>query len=185
MVSIVTHDGNRPTGLKHLLAEIETIKGCSVEPPNGESVAVAAHHQIPDDLRELHRLCARIRLHKGTHYPWSVSGPSDLVPAGPLLLTPEEAARASSESPLDPVNSCYVIARDSPDRVSGQWVVVDLHPERTGRCCLTAWDTFGLVDEMPIVATSVRQLLQWLLCLAGDNPMAHLPALGDAYDAIG
>ncbi|MGW2743907.1 hypothetical protein [Streptomyces sp. NPDC001450] len=73
---------------------------------------------------------------------------------------------------------------ESPDATSGQLVDIDLHPQRVGRCYLTAWDSFGLVGEMPIVALSMAALLRWLLRLGGGNPMDHLPDLGDAYDSL-
>lgn len=90
----------------------------------------------------------------------------------------------AAEEPADLTNSCYVIAQESPPATSRQFVVVDLHPQRVGRCYLTAWDSFGLVGEMPIVALSMAELLRWLLRLGGANPMEHLPDLGDAYDTL-
>ncbi|MFG1805693.1 hypothetical protein [Streptomyces sp. NPDC049040] len=143
-----------------------------------------ARHGVPADLHELHRLCAGVRLHVDADYPFWLTGPSGVVPAGPLLLTPEVAEQVAVEDPEDLTNSCYVIAQESPDATGGQLVVVDLHPQRVGRCYLTAWDSFGLVGEMPIVALSMGGLLGWLLRLGGGNPMDNLPDLGDAYDTF-
>lgn len=182
-VGIVTDLGNAPSRLRDLLSEIEARQGCAVESPDGTEVSVDARHRVPTDLRALHRSCAGVLFHVDRDYPWWLTGPSGVVPAGPLLLTPEVAEQVAAEEPADLTNSCYVIAQESPGVVSGQLVVIDLHPEREGRCYLTAWDSFGLVGEMPIVALSVAELLQWLLHLGGENPMDHLPDLGDAYDA--
>jgi hypothetical protein len=167
-----------------LLTEIKAHPGCVVESPDGRSVTVDARHRVPTDLRELHQLCAGVSLHVDADYPWWLTGPSGVVPAGPLLLTPEVAEQVAAEDPADLTNSCYVIAQEAPGATGGQLVVVDLHPERVGRCYLTAWDSFGLVGEMPIVALSMAELLGWLLRLRGGSPMDHLPDLGDAYDAL-
>jgi hypothetical protein len=183
-VCIVTDLGNAPGRLRDLLTEIGAHQGCAVESPDGTEVSVDAGHRVPTDLRALHRLCAGVLFHVNRDYPWWLTGPSGVMPAGPLLLTPEVAEQVAAEEPADLTNSCYVIAQESPGVISSQLVVIDLHPQRAGRCYLTAWDSFGLVGEMPIVALSVAELLQWLLHLGGGNPMDHLPDLGDAYGAL-
>ncbi|MFF3873481.1 hypothetical protein [Streptomyces sp. NPDC001978] len=161
----MTDLGNTPGSLRDLLAEIEAHQGCAVESPESGSVAVDARHRVPTDLRELHRLCAGVLFHVDSDYPWWLTGPSGVVPAGPLLLTPEVAEQVAAEDPEDLTNSCYVIAQESPGATSSQLAVIDLHPQRVGRCYLTAWDSFGLVGEMPIVALSMAELLRWLLGL--------------------
>jgi hypothetical protein len=60
--------------------------------------------------------------------------------------------------------------------------VIDLHPNRAGRTYSTAWDTFGLVGHMPIVAVTIASLLTWLLEAGGDLPAGRPRNFGDAHE---
>ncbi|MFC7219450.1 hypothetical protein ACFQLX_14905 [Streptomyces polyrhachis] len=182
---MVKRQYEEPQSLQQLLAEIAARQGCAIDPPSDQKPVLPVPHRLPGDLDDLFRRCGGVHLHIDAEYPWHIAGPSRLEPAGPLLLTQEIAEQVAAESPEDLTNDCYVIAQDSPGTSSGQYVVVDLHPTRLGRCYLTAWDTFGLVGDMPVVATSVTSLLRWLLRLGGGDPNDQTPALGDAYDVLG
>lgn len=163
-----------------VLATIAETTDCEVMPPTGETFHSAGEGVEPADLSELRRSSGGLRLHAGSDYPWTVM-PTP-VPAGPVLLGGAVADQVRTESPDDLTNSCYVIATDKPGTTTGFHIVIDLHRTRTGRCHLTAWDTFGIVGDMPVVAHSLTRLLNWLLALDGANPAEHLPSLGDAYD---
>ena len=62
-------------------------------------------------------------------------------------------------------------------------MVIDLSPQRVGRCYATSWDTYGLVGERPVVAFSVVELLQNLLRDGGTQPLPTSTYDRDAYDA--
>ncbi|MET8832473.1 hypothetical protein ABZV78_00950 [Micromonospora sp. NPDC004540] len=113
-------------------------------------------------------------------YQWRACGPDALVPASPRLLTEAVAWEVATEAPDDLTNGCYVIA-DGGAAATDPHVVIDLHPTRAGRCYLVSWDTFGVVGEMPVVATSIPELLRWLLSTDGGNPTLARNQ-GDAYD---
>ena len=163
-----------------VLAAIANTAECEVMPPTGETFQAVSQEIEPADLKELRRLSGGLRLHTGSGYPWTVT--STPVPAGPVLLSAAVAEQVRAESPEDLTNSCYVIATDKPGTSTGFHIVIDLHRARAGRCYLTAWDTFGIVGDMPVIAHSLTGLLDWLLLLGGANPADRLPSLGDAYD---
>jgi antitoxin YokJ len=165
--------------LRELLGRIAGTPGCVVLPPSGPA-PVASGHRIPPDLHELYRQCGGAWLFREGPYPWRVSGPDELIPASPRLLTDDIARQVAVDQPDDLTNDCYVIA-DGGGASTDPHVVVDLHPTRAGRCYLAGWDTYGLVGEMPIIATSIPELLAWLLATCGTD-LTPPPHRGDAYD---
>ncbi|OKI49333.1 SMI1/KNR4 family protein [Micromonospora sp. CB01531] len=175
----MTDSGLTAGELRDLLDRIARTHGCSVLPPTGGAVA-GRGHRVPDNLREFYQLCGGAWLFRDAPYQWRVCGPDDLVPASPRLLTEAIAREIETEVPADLTNGCYVIA-DGGGAATDPHIVIDLHPTRAGRCYLVGWDTYGLVGEMPVVATSVLELLRWLLSTDGANPTLA-PTQGDAYD---
>jgi antitoxin YokJ len=104
--------------------------------------------------------------------------------ASPRLLTQEIAATVAAEYPTDLTNGCYVIADGGDGRSTDPHVVIDLHPDRVGRCYDASWQTCGLVGEMPVVALTVPELLHALL--ASEGQQGALPGrYGDARDRAG
>lgn len=87
----------------------------------------------------------------------------------------------AADHPEDLTNWCFVIADDGTGDSAAPHVVIDLHPARAGRCYATAWDTVGLVGDMPIIAVDMAGLIMWLLEAGGDAPAGGDRALGDAY----
>ncbi|WP_051452240.1 hypothetical protein [Actinospica robiniae] len=163
-----------------ILATVAETADCEVMPLTSETFQPAREEVEPADLHELRRSSGGLRLHASGGHPWTVT--STPVPAGPVLLSAAVADQVRAESPDDLTNTCHVIATDKPGTSTGFNIVIDLHHTRAGRCYLTAWDSFGIVGDMPIVAHGVTGLLDWLLSLGGANPAERLPNLGDAYD---
>lgn len=169
-------------GLDRVLAEISGRDDCRLLPPAGQA-RVPDGLAIPDELRRFHDRCGGAVMFTHGPFTWHVSGSDRLVPASPRLLTPAIAARVMAEHPDDLTNTCYVIA-DGGESATAPHVVIDLHPDRLGRCYDTFWDTYGLVGDMPVVAVTVTELLQVLLASRGQH--GSLPRrYGDAYDRTG
>lgn len=167
-----------------MLASITREPGCDVLPPNPHSETRPPPGASDlTELRELRAACSEVRLHAGHTHDWAVF--ASPAAAGPVLLGEPTAALVRADSPDDLTNTCFVIATDGNGSATGFHVVIDLHQARAGRCYLATWDSFGLVGEMPVVATGVVDLLQWLLELAGSSPLEKLPGFGDAYDYVG
>jgi hypothetical protein len=175
----VTEHGHCGHEITEILELIASTAGCEVMPPSDTPFHIEVGELDHDDLRELRRLSGGLRLHFDTAYAWEVL-PTPL-PAGPVLIGERAAAQTREEAPDDLTNSCYIVAIEAPATTTGFHVVIDLDTARLGRCYLTSWDTFGLVGEMPVVATGVANLLRWLLELQGCNPAEHTRGLGDAY----
>jgi hypothetical protein len=74
-----------------------------------------------------------------------------------------------------------VIAERSPQSTDS-CIVLDLHPARLGRCYDAFWNTYGVVDSMPIVARSYTELLVRLAETSGTEAELTAHAYGDAYD---
>jgi antitoxin YokJ len=163
--------------LSGVLAEVAARDGCRVLPPAGAAM-VPDGFVLPDDLRRFYELCGGAILFEGTPDAWRISGPRQLVPAGPRLLGAELARDIAAQEPGDLTNGCFVFAEDGPDSTASL-VVVDLCPARAGRYYDAFWDSFGLVGQMPILALSVTELLRRLLDRAEPAPV-H----GDAYDDL-
>jgi hypothetical protein len=69
--------------------------------------------------------------------------------ASPRLLTPELAVRVAAEYPEDQTNSCYVVADGGRVSSTDLNIVVDLHPDRLGRCYLAFWIRTALSVRCP------------------------------------
>ncbi|WP_354697271.1 hypothetical protein [Paraconexibacter sp. AEG42_29] len=109
---------------------------------------------------------------------WQVCTPPAFERASPRLLTPSIDREVSADYPDDVTVHCYVFADDGEGSSTGPHLVVDLHPARAGRFYDVFWDTYGLVGQMPVVATNAHDALVWLLAADDDKPSP----LGDAYD---
>lgn len=166
--------------LDSVLAEIATRRDCRLLPPVGQA-QVPAGLLVPPDLWRFHDRCGGAVLFMGAEFTWHVSGPSRLVPASPRLLTPQVAAEVAVEYPEDLTNGCYVIADSGDESSTVPHIVVDLHPDRVGRCYDAFWQTYGLVGEMPIVALTITEFLRVLLASGGHDAVLS-GRYGDAYE---
>ncbi|GAA4586091.1 hypothetical protein GCM10023194_31150 [Planotetraspora phitsanulokensis] len=167
--------------MAEVLREIAGRSGCHVVPGGGSAV-VSGNVVLPEDLRQLYELCGGALLFEDAPFPRRVCGPGDFVPASPRLLTPEVAQQVAEEDPADLTNNCYVIVDGGEGLSTEPHVVMDLSPERAGRCYAAAWDTYGVVGEMPVLATTVVELLQVLLADGGNEALPAAVSDGDAYE---
>lgn len=166
--------------LDRVLAVVAARSDCRLLPPAGQA-RVTDGLSVPDDLRRFHERCGGAVLFTGTEYPLQVGVPDRVVAASPRLLTPEIAAGIAVEDPHDLTNSCFVIADGGRDSSTDPAVVVDLHPDRLGRCYVAFWDTFGVAGEMPVIAVTMDELLRVLL--EHEGQVTALPdRYGDAYE---
>ncbi|MDG4786854.1 hypothetical protein O7626_13095 [Micromonospora sp. WMMD1102] len=167
--------------LAKVLDEIGQRRQCRLLPPAGPPL-VPVGLPVPDDLRLLYERCGGAILFEGSPFAWRVSGPRKLVAASPRLLSHELADEIAIDDPTDVTTGCHVIADGGTGASTEPHIVVDLHPDRSGRCYATGWDTYGLVGDMPVVARDITELLQRLLDT--DGVQSNLPGrdYGDAYD---
>lgn len=166
--------------LDRVLAVIAARRDCRLLPRAGPA-RVPDGLTLPDDVRRFHLRCGGAALFVGADFPWHVGIPDRLVAASPRLLTPRIAGRVAVEHPDDLTNGCYLVADRGRESSTDPNIVIDLHPDRSGRCYLAFWDTYGVAGEMPIVALTMTELLRALL-EHGGRTTALPDRYGDAYD---
>ena len=154
--------------IAELVAELRARPDCRLEPPRGQA-RVRDGLVVPSDLVRFHELCGGAMLFLDADLPLRVSGPDELVPAAPRLLTVELAADAMRDEPESPVSTTYVIVDNGTGGATDEHVVIDLHPDRLGRCHETFWDRFGPPEDSPLVAESFTDLVPWLLATEGEG----------------
>ena len=179
----VTSSAWRGDPLTLVLAEIADRTGCRLLPPAGPAT-VPAGLTIPDEVRRLHERCGGLILFEGAPFAWRISGPRELVAASPRLLTPELADEIAADDPTELTNGCYVIADGGTGGATEPHMVIDLQPDRAGRCYAVGWDTYGLVGEMPIVAHGIVELLHRMLAAEGMEATLSGPNDVDAYGQV-
>jgi hypothetical protein len=152
--------------LSDLLDDLAARPGWSLLPV--EDAAWEAPPAAPADLDELRRRCGGIRT------------PGGLVVAHRVRSA--QAAILGEAHPDDRSFHWYVIA-ETDDSSTSERAVVDLHPDRLGRCYDAFWDRFAIAGSMPVIAESVTELLERLRHADGDAYWSDLrEGSADAYD---
>lgn len=77
----------------------------------------------------------------------------------------------------------FIVGHDG----NGDYISIDLHQKRLGKCYDSFWDRHGVVGECPVVARSFTELLHQLVQNNGERwywLKEDFESLGDAYDDI-
>ena len=156
-----------PHELHAVLDEIRATADCRVLASAGKPM-LPAGFLLPKDLEAFYEMCGGARLFE-SELPWRVSGPCELVPAAPRLVTPDVAEELRRTEPGEVPSTCFVFA-DNGGASTDEHLVVDLHADRLGRFYETFWDSYGMAEDMPIVAVSAADALRWLLDNGGGGP---------------
>jgi antitoxin YokJ len=128
---------------------------------------------LPGDLREFYELCGGATLFRSASYTCVFVPPEQVVPANPVIV--------GEKGEGDLSEGWYIIASDG----QGEYLTIDCHPARLGRCYDSFSDRHGVRGSCPIIATSFGTLLQRLLDGRGSHWYWLRPefqSLGDAYD---
>lgn len=161
-----------------LLSHIKARSDCSVLLPNGLP-EIHEKHTLPEELRIFYENSGGVTLFSGdvSGKEIRILGPTEFIQADAELV----GELNGSERSFD----WYLLAVDS----SNEYVVMDLADGRQGRVYDAFHETYGLVGDMSIIATSFVDFLSrclndvtltdhyWL------NPRSR--SLGDAYDKRG
>lgn len=167
--------------LDDLLLEIQTTPDCRVDVPRGLPLSEHAH-RLPDDVRQFYQQCAGLSLAEHSLYPVSIVPPTQCLLANPVILG-EMAGRTQQAEGNDLSWSWYIIAECG----DGDYLTIDLDPQRLGRCYDSFHETHGLVGDTPIIALSFTELLTRLYVKRGQHWYWLQPdfvSLGDAYDEV-
>ncbi|WP_337104229.1 SMI1/KNR4 family protein [Paenibacillus sp. YIM B09110] len=155
-----------------LIQDAKTLKNCEVNPTSGLPI-LRPSHVLPPDLKEFYEVCGGKLLFNDSDFSYRVLPPMEFKSANLEIL--------GEEVEDDITNDWYTVV----DCGNGDFITIDLHPERLGRCYDSFHETHGLVGDTPIIALSFTELLQQLLQHKGKLIYwldENFKALGDAYD---
>lgn len=167
------------TTLMKTLTNIKNCSDCFVYPSQGHP-QIYPEHVFPDDLREFYQLCGGVSFFPSSAYSLNIVSPSRFLLANPVFFTGVSREDLLS-SKSDISWSWYIIGEG--DR--GQFITIDLSPERLGRCYDSFWDCHAMPGYSQIVAKTFTELLIHLANNKG-KPWYWLQpgfiSYGDAYD---
>ncbi len=154
---------------------VESIRSrsdCRALPAAGIS-NVEAGHRLPDDLADFYAECGGADLFVGKDFGVRICAPAELVPSNPEIV--------GEQVPDDITSSWYLVARGG----GGQYLSIDLHPDRLGLCYDSFYEVHGVAGSSPVVGRSFTELVHRLLSGDGGHWYWLEPGwspLGDAYD---
>lgn len=169
--------------IRDLINEVRKRPDCKVYSPSGLPI-IAEAHVLPSDLIEFYALCGGLSLYENADYSAFIVPPNEVVLANPKIacMSRDELLAVDEEFWKDSISwDWYTIAHDG----NGDFLTIDLHPYRLGRCYDSFHETHALIGDSSIIATSFTDLLRRLLANEGRYWYwleRDFVSLGDAYD---
>jgi hypothetical protein len=160
------------TAISALISNLQSTAACHVEARRGRPL-LGSGHVLPSDLAEFYDRCGGATLFVSAPYSATILPPERLVLANPVIVGRQFEEDISA--------SWYLIMEDA----NGNYVSIDLHPKRLGRCYESFFDTHGVAGSCPTVARTFESLLAQLLAGKGERWFWMQPGfepLSDAYD---
>jgi hypothetical protein len=154
-----------------ILTSIQTIPDCEVLPWQGLP-NIQFPYVLPDDVKTFYQLCGGVVLYRDAPFTATIVQPERVVPANPVIV---------GEACQDDISASWHVIGDT----DGEYLTIDLHEERLGRCYDSFFDRHGVPGSCPIIATSFSELLQCLIENHGQHwywLRSGFKSLGDAYD---
>lgn len=161
--------------LKEIIEKIKQTNYCKVYPPKG--VPTIDNYELPDDVKEFYLLCGGIVLYENSYFPFEIVPPNKFIHSNIAIL---------EESFKDDISNDWFIIAQSP-KTNDFFISIDLNKDRKGLYYDSFYERYGLIGEMPIIATSLEQLLENLLLSQGNNiywESENFVSIGDAYEGI-
>ncbi|WNS46925.1 SMI1/KNR4 family protein [Paenibacillus sp. MMS20-IR301] len=156
-----------------LIQQISGLPDCKVISASG--LPVTEGYSLPADVRRFYELCGGMQLFVSKNYHCQIVPPDEFVLSNPVII---------GEVVEDDITSdWFIVAHDG----NGDYLSIDLHPQRLGKCYDSFWDRHGVVGECQVVARSFTELLNQLVQNNGERWYwldEDFPPLGDAYDGI-
>lgn len=159
--------------INDVLKIVSSHQNCSILAQSG--FPKLSNHKLPLDLKNFYALCGGMLLFEDEPCSWEVLAPDNFTLANPIIVGKLCEYDISSE--------WYTICRDN----NGNYITIDLNPERLGRCYDSFLEVHGLVGDCAVVANSFTELLSQLIKSKGKNLYwleSDFKRLGDAYDNI-
>lgn len=164
-------------GIKEMLQDIKEIENCIVYPAEGLPENIEEGDVLPEDVLEFYNMCAGMDLFTKADFGLTIVAPDKLVLANPIIV--------GEKCDYDISSHWYIIANLG----DGNYLSIDLHPDRLGKCYDSHWDCHGVAGSSTVVANSFTDLLNRLLVSKGEGDSWYwnsgdFKPLGDAYDGI-
>ncbi|MER2009602.1 MAG: SMI1/KNR4 family protein [Psychrobacillus sp.] len=162
-------------GINDIIQEINENEHCRVYFPKGILGNIEEGDVLPNDLLEFYNVCGGVDLFADADFEVSIVSPDKFLLANPVIV--------GEKCEYDISSHWYIIA----DLGNGNFLTIDLHPDRLGKCYDSHWDSHGIVGSSTVVAKSFTDLLMRLFESKGDSWYWYkddFESLGDAYDGI-
>ncbi len=152
---------------------IASLPNCRVSSSLGLPRTVG--HKLPPDLIRFYELCGGVLLFENKKYHFQIVPPNEFVLSNPVIVGELVEEDISSD--------WFIVGHDG----NGDYISIDLHPKRLGKCYDSFWDRHGVVGECHVVARSFTEFLFQLIQNNGERwywLKEDFESLGDAYDNI-
>jgi hypothetical protein len=156
-----------------IVSTLRKAPGCTVNSPAGIP-ETRTGHLLPSDLQRFYEICGGITLFEYSEFPYRILGPDQFLPSTIVIL-------GENVEDEDLSLSWNTVAGD----FNGDYVSIDLHPDRLGKCYDSFHETYAMVGQSPIVALLFTDLLERFITNQGrsiywlDN---EFRVIGDAHD---
>lgn len=153
--------------MKQILNSISNLDNCKIAPKklNLERIPI----NIPTDLKEFYQYCNGVELFIDSEYPYRILGIEEIIRTDLSVLG--ELIECGDSI------SWYNIAED----YNGDFLSIDLSCEKFGWCYDSFYETYGLINDMPIIAKSFKELLFRLYSNKGNYPYWKLNEFDKIY----
>ncbi len=163
-----------------LVKQIGEDPDCEVFPPIGQPELKNPVDMLPEDLRRFYALCGGANLYMSRDFGFRVVPPTELLPANPIL-TSFNYEEAKDILDNDISAHWYLLCPSSGPEEN---IVIDLHPERLGKCYDGYLSIYGTSDEI-IVSYSFTEAIFGVLESKGETTFwAGKPPLGFPYENL-
>ncbi|KRE64166.1 SMI1/KNR4 family protein [Paenibacillus sp. Soil750] len=157
--------------IEALLNQIKGLPNCRVTPMNG--LPQTNQHSLPSDLKRFYEICGGVILFENKDYSCKIVRTEEFVFSNPVIVGEQVDEDISSH--------WYIIGHDG----NGDYISIDLHPDRLGKCYDSYWDRHAVSGNCPVIAKSFTDLLNKLVQNNGERwywLKEDFKTLGDAYD---
>ena len=163
--------------LEEIIYKIKNSSDCIVHPPNGLP-NTANIHSLHSDIIQIYELTGGIDFYTNMDYQMRILPPHDFELSNTKILG-QECKQYIQDNDIS--NHWYTIADAGPE----QYISVDLHPDRFGRCYDSFCQTHAVPGDSPVLALNPIDLILSIFENKGEYWFwlkDSFSKLGDAYD---
>lgn len=161
--------------MRQLIEQIESLSDCRVLEPAGLPIIDETNHILPEDVKEFYSLCGGMVLFENEEYSVYIVPSQKFILANPVII--------GELCENDITSNWYIICNDRQE----EYVTIDLHQNRLGKCYDSFFNRNGIVGDSQIIATSFADLLERFIHNKGKYwywLQSDFVSLGDAYDGL-